>query len=122
MANPLIKFVSSVCVQTAVYWGSPEPDGFGGYSYGDPVEIACRWDGKVQRITNDKGEEVVSKAEVLVTEDLDMGGMLFLGSLNDLDSDQMDAPENVDGAYKIELFTKNPLFRSTSEFVRVAYL
>lgn len=122
MVNPIIKFVESVTVQTAVYWGNPQPDGYGGTNYDDPVEISCRWDGKVELITNNQGEEIVSKAQILVTQDLDEGGMLYLGSLGDLDSAQEDSPETVNGSYKIQRMDKNPLFRSTSEFVRVVYL
>lgn len=122
MANPLLRFVASVCVQTAVYWGNPQPDGYGGTDYDDPVEIYCRWDDQTERITNNQGEEIVSKAQILVTQDLDEGGLLYLGTLGDLDSAQEDDPETVSGGYKIQRIDKNPLFRSTSEFVRVAYL
>jgi len=122
MANPLLRFISSVCVQTAVYWGNPQPDGYGGMDYNDPIEIDCRWDDSTRRITNNQGEEIVSRAEILVTQDLDDNGMLCLGTLDDLDSSQQDAPESVSGAYKIQKIDKNPLFRSTSEFVRVVYL
>lgn len=122
MADPIIKFVESVCVQTAVYWGAPEPDGYGGTTYGDPIEIDCRWDDSTKLIRNNNGEEIASKAEVLVTQDLDNEGYLYLGSLDDLDSDQLDSPEDVKGAYKIQRIDKNPLFRSSSEFVRMVYL
>ena len=122
MANPLIKFVKSVCVQTAVYWENPQPDGYGGMDYDDPIEISCRWDGSTQRITNNEGEEIVSRAEVLVTQDLDDNGMLYLGTLDDLDSSQQNDPASVPGAHRIQKIDKNPLFRSASEFVRVAYL
>jgi len=122
VTNPLIKFVESVCVQTAVYWGAPVPDGYGGYVYADPIEISCRWGGKTQLVIGNNGEQVVSKAEVLVTQDLDENGYLYLGTLDDLDSDEAENPEKIKGAAKIIQFSRNPLFRSTSEFVMVAYL
>jgi len=122
MANPLIKFVESVCVQTAVYWGNPRSDGFGGTIYDDPVEISCRWDGSTEVITNNKGEEIVCKAQVLVTQDLDSNGSLYLGIIDDLDSSQIDSPETIPDAYQIQRIDKNPLFKSASEFVRVVYL
>jgi hypothetical protein len=122
MADPLIKFVESVCVQTAVYWGSPKNDGYGGTTYDSPVEIKCRWDGKTKRITNDEGEEVVSRAQVLVTQDLEVGGVLYLGTLNDLGTEQENDPAQIVGAYKIQRVEKSPLFRSTKDFVRTVYL
>lgn len=122
MTNPLLRFISSVCVQTAVYWGNPQPDGYGGRDYDDPTEISCRWDGSTKRITNNQGEEIVSRAEILVTQDLDDDGMLYLGTLDDLDTSQQNDPESVSRAYRIQKIDKNPLFRSTSEFVRVVYL
>jgi len=122
MANPLIKFVESVCVQTAVYWGNPQPDGYGGMDYDDPTEISCRWDGSTKRITKNQGEEIVSRAEIRVTHDLDDDGMLYLGTLDDLDTSQQNDPESVSRAYRIQKIDKNPLFRSSTEFVRVVYL
>jgi hypothetical protein len=122
MADPLLKFIESVCVQTAVYWGNPRNDGYGGTTYDSPVEIKCRWDGTTKRVTNNQGVEVVSQAEVLVTQDMDADGLLYLGALSDLTTTQQNDPAQVVGAYKIQRVDKNPLFRSTSEFVRTVYL
>lgn len=123
MASGIPRFLKKkVCRQTAVYWGNPQNDGYGSYDFDDPVEIACRWDHMTQRITDDAGNEIVSKAEVLVLQDLDEGGMLYLGTLNELDSDTIDNPQEIKDVYPIQQFGKNPLFGSTDEFVRVAYL
>lgn len=119
MVSPLIRFIDKVCVQTAVYWPVSEPDGFGGFVYEEPREIDCRWDEVSKLIRDDKGQEIVVRAEVLVNEDLDEGGLLFLGTLSELDSSQ--SPEGID-AYPIIKMSKTPLFRSTTEFVRVAYV
>lgn len=122
MSDPLIQFVESVCVQTAVYWGAPQPDGFGGITYSDPVEISCRWDEKTKVVTDNNGKEIVSKAEVLVTQDVDEEGYLYLGTIDDLDSSEQDSPEDVVGAWEIKRVDASPLFRSTDKFVRVVYL
>lgn len=122
MTDPLIRFVESVCVQTAVYWGNPTSDGYGGYSYDAAVEIDCRWDGKTQLVKSGNGEEVVSRAEVLITQDVDEGGMLYLGSLTDLSVAEIADPSIVDGAWKIISMSKNPLFQSTDEFVRQVFV
>jgi len=112
------------CVQTAVYWGDPSDDGYGGKTFGSgyPEEILCRWENRKQLITNAQGKEIVSMARVYVLQDLDEEGWLFLGSLDDLDSDEEEDPRKVDGAFEIKQFSKSPEYRSTDKFVRVAYL
>jgi len=131
MASGLIKFVKKVCVQTAVYWAAPEADGYGGMSFSDPVELTpptngVRWDEKVQLIldkgTTDTGKEIISNAVVLLNQDVVEQGYLYLGSLDDLDSGEQDDPLTVEGAWEIKQVEKIPLFRSTDEFIRKAYL
>lgn len=114
------KFIKTVCVQDAVYWGSPAPDGYGGIVWGNPEQIKVRWEDKFQEITDATGIELISKAEVLVTEDLDYGGMLMLGVLNDLESGA--TPEDLNNAYQIKAVTKVPMIKSTTDFVRKVYL
>jgi len=118
----IIKFIEKVCAQTAVYWGSPVEDGYGKHTYADPVEIACRWDGIVKVVTDKDGKEIVSRARLLLTQEVDEEGFLFLGNLDDLDSEGEEDPLTVDGAYQIIRLDKTPLFRSTDEFVYEVYL
>ena len=118
MTDPLILFVESVCVQTAVYWEFDSADGYGSYNYKDPVEIDCRWGGKLQIVKNDKGEEKISKAEILVTQELVMNSRLYLGTLDDIDSDG-DPPED---SWGIITATKTPLFQSATEFVHTVFV
>jgi len=114
------KFIEKVSVQTAVYWGSPTNDGYGGKTFADPVEIDCRWEDRTDVLRTSAGNEVVSKAKVLVTQDLDEEGFLYLGELDDLDSAPI--PSEVDGAHKIVRFDKIPMIKKTDEFVRIVYL
>lgn len=107
--------------QTAVYWGSPVPDGYGGRTYDDPVEIPCRWVNTTEVITDGKGNEIVCRAEVQVSQDLDEQGTLYLGTLEDLDSDEEADPTKILGAYRIKRFDKTPTIKGTS-FYRKAYL
>ena len=122
--------IARMCTQTAVYWGSPVADGYGGKTFDDPVEIKCRWENQVEKISwqgaSKLGEEIVSRAQVFTTQDVDELGWLFLGDLDDLD-DLVDSsgeadPMAVEGAYEIKRFDKTPAMRSTTEFSRVAYL
>lgn len=120
------NIMQRICVQTAVYWGAPEDDGYGGKDFDSvPIEIACRWERRTKVISDAKGEEFVSNTQVIVTQDLEEQGYLFLGDLDDLadlSSSAEDDPETIDGAYSIKKFEKIPSLASTNEFVRKAYL
>ena len=114
--------ISKNCVQTAVYWGSPVEDGYGGKTWGDPVEIDCRWEETMQVMLDKDGEEITSRAAVYVTQDLEENGVLYLGTLDDLDSDQEADPLSNNAAYTIKRFAKTPVLGSTTQFRRVAFL
>lgn len=116
------KFIKSVCVQDAVYWSAPTPDGYGGYTFASPTAIKCRWDEKIELFTDAQGKEVTSKAIVLVTQDMQAEGYLYLGSLSELSPDQKTNPKLINGAYIIRRFDKTPMIKSTTEFVRTVYL
>ena len=118
----IIDFVEDVCVQVCVYWGTPTPDGYGNETYAEPVEIMCRWDSSTKLVTSAKGEQFVCVAEVMVTQELDIDGILYLGSLDDLELSEQDDPKSILTAYRIKQFSKTPLFKSTDEFVYLAYL
>lgn len=121
------KFISKIAVQTAVYWGSPVNDGYGTKTFAQPRELTppngVRWTDKQRVVYSAMGEQWISKAEVLVTEDLDLLGWLYLGSLNDFESGvDISDPMKVLGAFEITAFDKIPMIKSTTEFVRKAIL
>lgn len=107
--------------QTCVYWGTPVDNGYGGFTYADPVELSCRWDDTTEIIKDAKGEEVVSNAKVQVSQDVDENGLMFLGDLDDLDSSEEEDPTTVANAYKILKFDSIPTIKG-SRFFRLAYL
>lgn len=115
--------IARACTQTAVYWGEPTPDGYGGRTFGSayPEEISCRWEARTEVITDGQGNEIISRARVYVTEDVEEEGWLFLGELDDLDSDAEEDPMKVDSVHKIKRFDKIPSMRG-DDFVRIAYL
>ncbi len=121
MSKALLKFIDSVCVQDAWLWDitAATADGYGGHTWpdGHPVRIKCRWDDVVERITAADGEEVVSNAQLLVTQDVPVGSYLQLEP-----SDTATAPLDTNGARIARLSARNPLFRSTNDFVRTVYL
>lgn len=117
----MARFPNRNLKQTAVYWGAPVPDGYGGFSYADPVEISCRWVDTVEMITDSRGNEIVCRATVQVSQDLDEQGILYLGSLEDLDSSEEVDPQTISLAYSIKRFDKTPTIKATGYF-RMAYL
>jgi len=118
----ILAFIDKVCVQTACYWGSPVEDGYGGYTYTTAIEIKCRWDDVSEKITNQKGNEIISNAQLLITQDLNEEGFLWLGALTSLTTAQKADPLKVEKAYPIQKLEKSPLFKSTNKFVRKVYL
>ena len=104
--------------QTAVYWASPTSDGYGTMTYDDPVEIKCRWQNKMRVIQTGNGEAIVCQSEVWVLEDLDEQGMLYLGELDDLDSNELPP----DSASEIKIIEKTPAMGSTTVFLRKVFL
>jgi len=116
----MIHFTERNLHQTAIYWGAPINNGYGGFTWEEPEEIECRWEDSTKVILTAKGEEETSHAEVQVKQDVDENGMLFLGSLDDLDSDQIDDPVGA-GAHRILRFDKVPTIDGL-HFYRKVYL
>ena len=120
-------FIKKVAVQSAVYWGTPVNNGYGGYTFATPRVIKCRWDDMQRIYTGQDGQQVQQKAKVLVnsTDELIVKGWLMLGTLDDLeliDSGTYQQPSNAIGAYQIIGVDKVPLIRSTDVFVTTVYL
>lgn len=107
--------------QTAVYWPSPTADGYGGYDYGTAVEIDCRWEWRQKVILDRAGKEKISRAVVYVKQDLDLQGFLYLGSLDDLTTEQRSDPMKVDDAFEIIEFKKIPGINA-KQHLRAAYV
>ena len=112
--------------QTAVYWAPSGKDGYGGYTFADPVELSpdesngVRWE-KTQKLFIDPlGEERLSQSQVYLAQDVALGGYLYLGDLDDIAS-SVTGPEDVSGAYKIQQFDKIPDLKAIG-FLRRAWL
>jgi len=70
---------------------------------------------------DEPGIEVISTAQVLVKQDVDENGVLYLGELTDLTSGQRSNPKLIDTAFKIKRFEKIPTIKS-GRFLRKVYL
>ncbi len=129
MAKGIEKVVAKFCVQTALYWGNPQNDGYGGFVYDDPVEMLCRWEDKTEMnvgwvSTGHPGNIQLSKASVLLNDDVDLNGVFWLGSLDDYKTKYGEGtnPRTVVDAYVVRRFDKIPMVFKTDEFVRRAWL
>jgi len=119
------SFIRKMCVQTAVYWGNPQPDGYGKMTYDDPMEIYVRWDVKRRVVIGPDAKEINSDVEILTPEDLELQGVLILGTLEALfnsSSGSDEDPWTVGEAYEILALEKISMPKSTTQFVRKAYL
>lgn len=123
-------FVSRNLRQTAVYWGNPQEDGYGGKTYDPPIEIACRWEDKTQVFNADdeKGSKYISRAIIYTPQDLNFDGRIFLGTFLDLvdhlqsDGVTYENPINIDAAYIIKRTEKTPSLLSSSVFLYKTFL
>lgn len=129
MAKGIEKIAAKFCVQDAVYWGNPQNDGFGGKTFDAPIQIKCRWEDKMEVdigwiSTGHPGNIRLTKAQVLVTQDLVPNGYLWLGTLAQLNVLYSDItnPRVLIDAWPIHRFDKVPMVFKTDEFVRIAYL
>ena len=123
--------IAGRCTQVCVYWGSPNEMGDGEKVFASPIELLCRWESITQAVSDAKGNSINSRALVFLTQDVEEEGMLFLGTLEDLeilyDDSSGDSsgvwydPMNIDKAYIIKRFQKTPNLEGT-EFLRKAYL
>ena len=107
--------------QTAVYWGNPASDGYGGRTFDAGVEISVRWEDTQEMFVDDAGQESVSRAIVFVSQDVKVGGYLHSGPLSDISSAEDVDPLTVSTAYEIRKFDKVPSIDATI-FVRTAWL
>lgn len=107
--------------QTAVYWASPVDDGYGGKTFDTGVEISVRWEDRNIKFIDADGEENLSRAIIYANQDFDLGGYLFLGTLNDLSSAAGDDPTVEHDAYEIKQVLKSPSVKS-DQYLRKVYL
>jgi len=110
--------------QTAVYWamnsGADAFDEFGQPQYEDPIEIDCRWEVVTVEFLGPQGTQELSNARVGVGQDVEVGGVLMLGELTDIDS-SLTVPKQNDETYEIRRFEKLPNLKTT-EFLRTVYM
>lgn len=109
-----MSFLTRSHKQDIVYWGSPTYTVSGGKTFAAPVEIKGRWEDKQRLFMTALKTEQISSAFVYLGQDVDIGGYLFLGKLEDISSDIDDTkPELVAGAHEILSLNKTPNILAT---------
>jgi hypothetical protein len=81
MGSP--HFIRRNLNQTLVYWGNPQNDGEGGYTFDAPVEIRGRCEFRTEIVRSGLNEEHVSRARIYLERTVDEGGYLYMGTLDD---------------------------------------
>jgi len=103
MTTEFTDEIAEAFTDTAVYWGVSGNDGYA-ETYNSPAEIDCRWEDRLRKVITATGEEKLSSATVYTASDLDLGGFLFLGELDDLSSSAAGPRDNANSkriiAYK----------------------
>jgi len=117
----LRQFIRSVCVQDAVYWEEDGQDGMGGVKFKAPVEIKVRWDDSSETVADKNGVEFVSRAVILVPDNLKERSRLYLGTLASLGGPALD-PLVIEDTYELRKMDRHPEFRSTTFDVFIGYV
>lgn len=104
--------------QTLVYWGNPQDDGEGGFTYDAPIEIRGRCEYRVEIVRGDMNEEVVSRARVYLDREVQHGGYLYLGTLDDSAIGDNMHPSSTDEAMRILSLDKIPRLRGPGLLIK----
>lgn len=96
--------ITRMLKQTAVYWPPAGYDKYGAREIGTPVEIRCRKEDVLLQFTDIRGELKISNSVFYVSQDVALGGYLWLGALADAPSN----PKTHQGAYEIKQFMTVP--------------
>lgn len=100
--------------QTATHWAASE-DGFGGFTFAEPVEIKCHWEDVADEFIDYTGKAAVSRAIVYLASAVPVGDFLFLGKSTVAD------PSTLDGAFQVRRYMETPNLRNIQQ-ERRAYL
>ena len=68
--------------QKAVYWALKASDGYGGWTYENPVEINCRWEDVREEKMDAEGNLIQTSATVYADRELGLNGMVYRGELD----------------------------------------
>lgn len=105
--------------QKATYWATLSQNKYGEETYDAPVEIDCQWNDVTLDVVDANGQHTITKSQIMVDRDLQVGGLLLLSELADVS--YPDAPLQNERIERIIRFDKIPRVRA-DKFMRVAYV
>lgn len=94
-------FVRKHLLQTMVYWANPVSNGEGGFTFDDPIEIQARCEFRNELVRTETNEEAVSRARIYLSQVVQNGEYLYLGTLEDSGIDDDIHPEDVYGSMRV---------------------
>jgi len=114
------RLIKRIATQDIVYWAKPTLDGYNRETFGTPSAIKGRWEDVKEVIPSKDGEEVLSMARAYLTQVVQEGGYLYLGTTDD--SAYNANPTLMDEALRIIAFRKLPGLGSSTDFVYRAHM
>lgn len=98
--------------QTAVFW-NPElaRDVYGQDTYETGIDVACRWQDKVEEFVNAQGERELSAAVVYMEAPVAVARVdswAYLGEVADLSAEELADPTTVSGALVVRAIGQSP--------------
>jgi hypothetical protein len=112
-----MSIISKIRKQKAVYWPPSSYDAYGQPAMGTAVQITCRWEDVSEQFLDGQGQEQTSNSRVYVSQDVALGGYLWLGLL----ASKPTNPKTDSNAWEIRKFENLPNFKAT-EFLKTAML
>lgn len=112
-----MRIIEKMLIQDAVYWPPIGNDANGQLQFGEPVAIRVRWEEVAKEFIGRDGTRKVSKARVYTSVDTEPDGMLFLGTMDQVND--IYNPDN-SGAEQIAQSEKLPTIKG-DQYLRTAY-
>lgn len=116
-----LAIITKVLVQDVVYWAPAGLDNYGRPLYATAIPLKARWVDTNELFLDAKGERQVSKASVMVGQDLALDGVLWKGLLGSLSGAQLTNPFANTGAWAIKALINVPTIDATQS-LRIALL
>jgi len=104
------RILTRMLKQSAIYWAPLGPDEFGEEKLDLPITIKCRWEDELEEGIDATGIETTFKSTVYTDRDVQEGGILMFGNVDDDLDRAFPPPEKL--SHRIRLFTKLPTLKA----------